>query len=149
MNDEGTLTAAAAAAEEGTGTGTVGGILAARKTARLVGELPPPPQIAQGRLPRFNDDEDDDDDGAASSSAESEGPTEPINTEGNGLANVVLEREFEDKKKRAQLDLQASNGNGDGASGSAGSEDGNPDDAGRSRRHPPVAVLLEEKRRIC
>lgn len=72
-----------------------------KKTARIQGDLPPNPRIAK-RDSDANDSDNDEDGGA--SSAESEGPTEPVNREGDGLAGVILEREFEDKKKKAELE---------------------------------------------
>ena len=71
-----------------------------KKTARIQGELPPNPRIAK----REDDANDTDEDEDGASSAESEGPTEPVNREGDGLAGVILEREFEDKKKKAELE---------------------------------------------
>ena len=64
------------------------------KTARIVGELP---QVARTNAELADKDDDD------ASSGESEGPAEPINTEGNGLGAIILEREFEDRKKKAEM----------------------------------------------
>ena len=86
------------------------------KRARVVGELPPVPRISSHLGQNGGNGKDE----ADSSSGESEGPREPINTEGNGLGAVILEREFEDRKKKAELS----------ASGEEESIEQLPDEAG-------------------